>query len=90
MRARNGTAGSVELNPLMGHEPGAHGVTVRSAPGQHGSSPHPYRTAVISETLSAPRGSAASAVFQLGSFSPVVRFHPHLALRVAAVVVMVM
>ena len=35
------TAGSDELNALIGHEPGAQGATVRSTPGQHGSSPQP-------------------------------------------------
>jgi len=41
IRARNGTAGSVLLCDWIGHEPGGHGVSVRSAPGQHGSSDHP-------------------------------------------------
>ena len=41
IRARKGTAGSVLLCDWIGHEPGGHGVSVRSAPGQHGSSDHP-------------------------------------------------
>ena len=76
-RAIKGTAGSDELNALIGHEPGAQGATVRSTPGQHGSSPQPYRTAVISDALNAPRGRAATAAFQSGARSPVVAFLPH-------------
>ena len=76
IRARKGTAGSVLLCAWIGHEPGGHGVSVRSAPGQHGSSDQPYRTAVICEALSAPSGRAALATFQPSSRSPVVELRP--------------
>ena len=52
-------------------------VDLRSAPGQHGSSCHAYRTAVMRVALMRPSGRAATATFQSSRRFPVVVFHPH-------------
>jgi len=74
--ARKGTAGSRPAWVCSGHEFGGQGATERSACGQHGSSCHAYRTAVMEEELRLPSGSAASAMLKSGSRLCVVVFQP--------------
>ena len=45
--AVEGTAGIVLLKVWIGHEFGGHGIMSRFTPGQHGFSPHAYRTPVM-------------------------------------------